>query len=147
MGKICQDAIRRIHFIVQEESRPDHAGCQMRTDRVQRERVRQSCHRGTISMLKRAADAECVSAPTEMRSGPAAASSRTLLKVTPPDTSTVARPLISSTALRIADTVMLSSRMISAPPSRAACTASSDWRSEEHTSELQSLTNLVCRLL
>src|SRR5256885_11002098 len=119
MRKVRQDAIRRLHLIVQVESHPDHAGCQMRTDRVQRERGRQSCHRGTISMLKRAAGAECVSAPMEMRSGPAAAISRTLLKVTPPDTSIVARPLIRSMAVRMAGTSMLSSRMISAPPSRA----------------------------
>src|SRR5437016_7448557 len=37
----------------------------------------------------------------------------------------------------------------SAPPSGSASTAASacSGRSEEHTSELQSLTNLVCRLL
>src|ERR1019366_5423973 len=38
---------------------------------------------------------------------------------------------------------------ISPPPPTATNTASicGNWRSEEHTSELQSLTNLVCRLL
>src|SRR5262249_56935928 len=33
------------------------------------------------------------------------------------------------------------------PRTRAACTTTAGRRSEEHTSELQSLTNLVCRLL
>src|SRR5690242_20810904 len=33
------------------------------------------------------------------------------------------------------------------PPSRAPCLGSSARRSEEHTSELQSHVNLVCRLL
>src|SRR5438046_8270748 len=35
----------------------------------------------------------------------------------------------------------------STPPPTAACRARTPDRSEEHTSELQSLTNLVCRLL
>src|SRR5258706_6668395 len=32
-------------------------------------------------------------------------------------------------------------------PRRGSASGSKAWRSEEHTSELQSLTNLVCRLL
>src|SRR2546430_14694319 len=32
-------------------------------------------------------------------------------------------------------------------PRRLACDAGGRWRSEEHTSELQSQSNLVCRLL
>src|SRR2546427_7662571 len=32
-------------------------------------------------------------------------------------------------------------------PLRGACHAQKKWRSEEHTSELQSQSNLVCRLL
>src|SRR5205823_7526808 len=35
----------------------------------------------------------------------------------------------------------------SSPPPRGAGSPSSAWRSEEHTSELQSLAYLVCRLL
>src|SRR5262245_63413592 len=39
------------------------------------------------------------------------------------------------------------SRVTTAPASRAASSASPTRRSEEHTSELQSLRHLVCRLL
>ena len=54
--------------------------------------------RGSSTRLSVAAGAEWVSAPMEMRSGPAAAIARTFFKVIPPDTSTSARPLISLTA-------------------------------------------------
>src|SRR5258708_8049972 len=36
---------------------------------------------------------------------------------------------------------------LSPPPSRSTCRRVSPWRSEEHTSELQSPDHLVCRLL
>src|SRR6478735_11872990 len=39
------------------------------------------------------------------------------------------------------------SRLAAWPPSPASCRACCDGRSEEHTSELQSPCNLVCRLL
>src|SRR6201990_3763304 len=35
----------------------------------------------------------------------------------------------------------------STAPTRPCCTSLSRWRSEEHTSELQSHVNIVCRLL
>src|SRR5258706_4498329 len=40
-----------------------------------------------------------------------------------------------------------SARMISAPEGKSTLPGAADTRSEEHTSELQSLTNIVCRLL
>src|SRR2546427_6716463 len=38
-------------------------------------------------------------------------------------------------------------RILAAPPGRCRCSDFSAQRSEEHTSELQSQSNLVCRLL
>src|SRR5260370_31136248 len=40
-----------------------------------------------------------------------------------------------------------SSTAATSPPCRTSTCSSSGWRSEEHTSELQSHLNLVCRLL
>src|SRR5262249_57494880 len=46
-----------------------------------------------------------------------------------------------------APSTMISTSLRAPSPSRATCSARLASRSEEHTSELQSLTNLVCRLL
>src|SRR5690606_39587405 len=46
-----------------------------------------------------------------------------------------------------AATASPTARPSSTGPTRSACATSSRWRSEEHTSELQSRENLVCRLL
>ena len=77
------------------------------------------------SKLRFAAAAECVRAPMEMKSGPADAISRIFARVTPPDTSTSARPLIMSSASRIIARPILSNMMMSALPASAALTSSS----------------------
>ena len=64
-----------------------------------------------------------------MRSAPVAASSATRSSVTPPDTSTRARPAIRSTAVRTSASERLSSRMVSAPAAIASSTSPRLWAS------------------
>ena len=94
----------------------------MRMSYVRRRIVRD----GVMTKLSAAAGAECVNAPIEIRSGPASAMARTLLSVIPPDTSMIARLLISLTAWRTMRGVMLSNKMISACPASAWRTCASD---------------------
>ena len=54
---------------------------------------------------------EWVSAPTEMKSTPVAATSRARSRVSPPDASSVARPPVMRTASAIVSVGMLSSRI------------------------------------
>src|SRR5262245_21221812 len=73
----------------------------------------------------------------------------------PPTTSASCDPpsctMPSSSAARCSrswkPTEPISTRTRSASPSSASVASTGHWRSEEHTSELQSLRNLVCRLL
>src|SRR5574340_1084759 len=60
-----------------------------------------------IFMLISAAGAECVSAPAEMRSTPVSAIDRTVSRVTFPEASTSADPLMTFTASRMASRDML----------------------------------------
>ena len=80
-----------------------------------------------MTRLTVAAGAEWVSAPMEMRSAPAAAIALTFLSVIPPDTSTRACFLISTTARRTMSGAMLSNRIISGFPVSA-------WRTSERDS-------------
>src|SRR6202158_5414424 len=77
------------------------------------------------SRLKSRAGAECVSAPTEMRSTPARAAATAPSKVMPPDASNFARPAVISTAFRMSSTSMLSRSTISALQSSASASCSS----------------------
>ena len=109
--------------------------------------------RSPTSRLMSSAGAECVSRPIEMKSTPVAAIARTLSSVMPPDASTSARPATISTQLRISSTSMLSSRMMSAPPSsasrqhrrgsslrpRCACVCGAVWRASATTSARSSM--------
>src|SRR5207253_234532 len=102
-------------FVMHEDRYAERPGFQVRVDGFARKRqIGLRGHCLAISMLRLAAGAEWVRAPTEMKSGPAAAISLTLASVTPPETSITARPLIISTAFRIAGTSMLSKRRMSA---------------------------------
>src|SRR5882672_11489577 len=76
------------------------------------------------SRLTSSAGAECVSAPTEIRSTPAFAAATAPSSVIPPDASNLARPAVISTLRRRSSGDMLSSRMISAPASSASCSCS-----------------------
>src|SRR5688572_199225 len=66
---------------------------------------------GAIFMLRSAAGAEWVSAPTEMKSTPVAATSRRLSRSMPPEASTQACLFTSRTASAISRGFMLSSMM------------------------------------
>src|SRR6185295_16853691 len=72
------------------------------------------------STLRSSAGAECVSAPTDIRSTPARAAATAPSGVIPPDASNFARPAVISTASRISSVDMLSSRTISALLARAS---------------------------
>src|SRR4029077_7288743 len=72
------------------------------------------------STLRSSAGAECVSAPTDIRSTPARAAATAPSSVIPPDASNFARPAVISTASRIRSVDMLSSRTTSALLSRAS---------------------------
>src|SRR4029077_20309124 len=67
------------------------------------------------SRLRSNAGAECVSAPTEIRSTPAFAAATGASRLNPPDASKFARPAGISPARRSRSEFMLSSRIISAP--------------------------------
>src|SRR5438093_11730743 len=58
-----------------------------------------------------------------------------------------ARDVAASTAAAAAPARTRAGALTASPGARAAASWCGDLRSEEHTSELQSLTNLVCRLL
>ena len=77
------------------------------------------------SRLRSSAGAECVSAPTEMKSTPVSATSRTFSSVMPPEASSVARPPARATHSRSSAGVMLSSSSRRAPASSATSTSSS----------------------
>src|ERR1700694_4721531 len=66
------------------------------------------------SMDMSTARAECVSAPTDIISTPVSAIPRMESRLTPPEASTRALPLILATAAHMVGTSMLSSMMISA---------------------------------
>ena len=70
------------------------------------------------------AGAECVSAPTETKPAPVAASSGIRSSVTPPEISIGARPRVRATASRISPSDRLSSRILSAPAASASSTCS-----------------------
>ena len=80
---------------------------------------RPACQAGSMSKLMSTAGAEWVSAPTETKSAPVAASSGMRASVTPPDISVFARPRLRRTASRMSSIVMLSSSRMSAPASSA----------------------------
>ena len=63
---------------------------------------------------------EWVSAPTEMKSTPVAATSRARSKVSPPEASSLARPAVMRTASAITSVGMLSSRISSQPASSSS---------------------------
>src|SRR6185436_5134963 len=69
---------------------------------------------------------ECVRAPTEMKSTPVLATSRTVSSVTLPDASSLALPSQMATASRIVAIDMLSSRIRSTPSASASRTLSSE---------------------
>src|SRR4029077_14499495 len=69
--------------------------------------------------------AECVSAPTEMKSTPVSAIDRTVASETPPEASSVARPPAMSTASASRSGLMLSRRMRGTPVASASRTWSS----------------------
>src|SRR6266581_2322113 len=71
------------------------------------------------------AGADCVMRPTEMKSTPVSAIARMVSRRTPPEASSGTRPPESATALRSSSTLMLSSRIMSAPASSASFTCSS----------------------
>src|SRR5262249_21923176 len=88
---------------------------------------RQGGHRTSRETSRKGA--EGVSAPTETKSTPVAASSRTVSSVPPPEASSSARPPTRATASRSRAAGMLSSRIRSAP----AATASRAWSSVSHS--------------
>src|SRR5207248_5046871 len=69
--------------------------------------------------------AEWVRAPTETKSTPVSAYARTVARETPPEASSSARPAASSTASRTSSGLMLSSRILGAPPASASRTCAS----------------------
>src|SRR5215510_6126131 len=127
--------VRRVQLISQFDSAAQRCCGQSALDRLKTEWWRGvHGHRcflwpfgyGSNSKVIVVAGAECVSAPMEMRSGPAAAITRIFFKVMPPDTSTRARFLISRTAFLTMAGVMLSSKMISAFAEMAWVISSND---------------------
>src|SRR5204862_2079292 len=69
--------------------------------------------------------AECVSAPTDMKSTPVSATSLIVSRSIPPLASSSARPATRPTIARICAGLMLSSRICSAPAASASSTSAS----------------------
>ena len=81
---------------------------------------------GSISKLMSMAGAECVSAPTDTKSAPVAASSGIRSSVTPPEISIFARPRARDRRPRESSrSDMLSTRIVSAPAASASSTCAS----------------------